>query len=576
MTSLRQDVRDLRRVSGMLRLQRWWVARAIALGSLTLAASVGLSAVSAWLIVRASQMPPVMFLNVAAVGVRTLGTLRGVSRYLDRLAAHDIALRGVVDLRTAVYDQLAAGRTEQLSRLRRGDLLARTGVDVDDVGDVVVRALIPAGVAVVVSIGSVITVAIFSPASALVLAICLAISATVVPALSVRQDAAAEALRVSARSNIATATTTLVDRAAELALAGRRGAVQGELATAQADAERAESHAARSLASSAALAVLATGAAVLGSIAVAIPAAVAGTLSATELGVVALVPLAAFEATVGLPAAASQLRRSAAAARRITALLDGAAEPSSSAPVAGTAVGKDSPEAGLTATGLVTGWPGGPALAAPLDLAVPAGTSLAIVGPSGVGKTTLLLTLAGMLPPQAGMVSLDGLDPHDLRGIDRAAHVALTAEDAHIFTTSVRENLRVARGDLTDDEAREVLAAAGLATWVASLPLGLDTPITGETVSGGERRRLLIARALASPAPLLLLDEPAEHLSAEVADALMRDLLALTATGRSVVVVTHHTSALDAADAVIELVPFTSPLQAPLDSPEPVQETATP
>lgn len=572
MRSLLQDLRDLRRVSGLLQLQRWWVARAIALGSLTLAASVGLSAVSAWLIVRASQMPPVMFLNVAAVGVRTLGTLRGVSRYLDRLAAHDIALRGVVNLRTAVYNKLATGRTEELSRLRRGDLLARTGVDVDDVGDVVVRALIPAGVAVVVSIGSVIAVAIFSPASGLVLAICLAISATLVPALSVRQDAKAESLRVAARSNIATATSTLVDRAAELALAGRRGVVEAELAKAQADAERAESHAARSLASSAALAVLATGAAVLGSIAVAIPAAVAGTLSATELGVVALVPLAAFEATIGLPAAASQLRRSAAAARRISALLDGAAEPASPASDSGSSASEVGDGHGLQVIDVVTGWPGGPALAAPLSFQVPPGSSLAIVGPSGIGKTTLLLTLAGMLPPHAGRVVLDGLDPHDLRGSERAAHVALTTEDAHIFTTSVRENLRVARGDLTDDDARDVLAAAGLAHWVAALPLGLDTLITSETVSGGERRRLLVARALASPAPLLLLDEPAEHLSADVAEALMRDLLALTATGRSVIVVTHHTSALDQADAVLELAPSAFPV----DSPDAVQETATP
>ena len=562
----------------MLQLQRWWVARAIALGSLTLAASVGLSAVSAWLIVRASQMPPVMFLNVAAVGVRTLGTLRGVSRYLDRLAAHDIALRGVVNLRTAVYNRLATGRTEQLSRLRRGDLLARTGVDVDDVGDVVVRALIPAGVAVVVSLGSVITVAIFSPWSGLVLAVCLAISATLVPALSVRQDAKAEALRVSARASIATSTATLVDRAAELALAGRRGAVEAELAQAQAEAERAESHAARSVASSAALAVLATGAAVLGSIAVAIPAAVAGTLTATELGVVALVPLAAFEATIGLPAAASQLRRSAAAARRITALLDGAADPIPAAPETSGTVGEGSLPLGLAATALVTGWPGGPALAAPLDLSVPAGTSLAIVGPSGVGKTTLLLTLAGMLPPREGLVRLDGLDPHSLRGSDRATHVALTAEDAHIFSTSVRENLRAARGDLSDVDAREVLQAAGLSEWVATLPQGLDTLITSETVSGGERRRLLVARALASPAPLLLLDEPAEHLSAEVADELMRDLLGLTATGRSVVIVTHHTAALAHADRVLELLPSPSPAsrEARVDSAHDLEETSTP
>lgn len=131
--------------------------------------------------------------------------------------------------------------------------------------------------------------------------------------------------------------------------------------------------------------------------------------------------------------------------------------------------------------------------------------------------------------------------------------MALTAEDAHVFTTSVLENLRAARGDVTEEEAWDALRRAGLSEWVSSLPAGLDEPIGPETVSGGERRRLLIARALISRAPLLLLDEPAEHLSAEVAHQLMTDLLGLVSEGLTVVVVTHHTSALEHADDVLTL-----------------------
>lgn len=578
MRRLRQDLHALRPVLAMLGLPPRLVARAILLGTLTLGASVALAGTSAWLIVRAAQMPPVMYLNVAAVGVRFFGILRGVARYTERLATHDLALGGVATLRTTMYERLAAGRTEALARLRRGDLLARTGADVDDVGDVVVRALVPAGVALVTCTGSVLALALLWWPSAVVLAVCLAVSAAVVPLLATDADARAEHARLAARTSVAEATESLVSRAAELALAGKRGRALADLEQAHVQARSAERLAARPFAASAALAVAATGASALGSLLVAVPAAAAGQLSATALGVVVLLPLAAFEATMPLPSAASQLHRSAQAARRITALLGSAEDAPGDAPGPGAgtepapaptptapAPTPTAPEGtagtpgvrraapGLHARGLVAGWPGGPGLGAPLDLDLPPGTAVAIVGPSGVGKTTLLLTLAGMLPCHAGTVRLDGVDPASLRGGERSEHVALTAEDAHVFTTSVLENLRVARGDLTREEASELLAAVGLRAWAEALPAGLDTQVSAQSISGGERRRLLVARALASPAPLLLLDEPAEHLPDEIAQELVRDLLALRGEGRSVVVVTHHLQAVTSAEVVLTL-----------------------
>ncbi|WP_454295359.1 thiol reductant ABC exporter subunit CydC [Salana multivorans] len=559
---LRADLSAVRRILPLLGLRRASLVRAVALGSLTLAASVALAGTSAWLIVRAALMPPVMTLNVAAVGVRLFGVLRGVSRYLDRLAAHDVALRGVADLRTNLYDALSRGRTEHLAGLRRGDLLARTGADVDDVGDLVVRAIVPALVAVVVGLGSVAYIACFDLAAAGVLLVCLLVSALVVPALAQRADARAEQARVAARADVAVATETLLTRSAELALTGQRDGALAELDAANARGRAAERLAAVPLASSAALAILATGAAALGALLIGIPALVAGTLNAEQLGIVVLVPLAVFEATMPLPAAASQLHRSAQAARRILDLIDATSDEAPTARVSPAARRSDTsqptaptPPPGLAARGLRYGWPGGQPLAAPLDLDLTPGRSLAIVGPSGVGKTTLLLTLAGMLPPLGGELTLDGRAPSSLRGTERARHVALTAEDAHVFDTSVLENLRVARGDLTREESEELLATVGLLDWVTALPRRLDTPISSGTISGGERRRLLVARALASPAPLLLLDEPAEHLPDEVATALVRDLLGLTALGRSVIVVTHHTGAVTSADAVVDLAP---------------------
>ncbi|NTW40804.1 MAG: ATP-binding cassette domain-containing protein, partial [Cellulomonadaceae bacterium] len=209
----------------------------------------------------------------------------------------------------------------------------------------------------------------------------------------------------------------------------------------------------------------------------------------------------------------------------------------------------------LTATGLACGWPGREPVLRAFDLELTVGRTVAVVGPSGLGKTTLLLTLAGLLPPAAGRVVVDGVAIGSLGRAQAAQHVTMTAEDAHVFDTTVLENLRVARGDVTPAEALQVLQAVGLGSWLAGLPAGLDTELGTDAarISGGERRRLLVARALMSPAPVLLLDEPTEHLDAGAADLLTALLDGTLAPGRAVVVVTHRLDGVQAADEVILL-----------------------
>ena len=188
-----------------------------------------------------------------------------------------------------------------------------------------------------------------------------------------------------------------------------------------------------------------------------------------------------------------------------------------------------------------------------IDLDLRVGRRVAIVGPSGIGKSTLLATLAGLLEPRGGTLTLDGVPPWQAARSEVAARVCLTAEDAHVFHTSVLENLRVARGDVTPAEAGELLRRAGLGRWLEALPEGVETIIGTDatTLSGGERRRLLLARALAAPAPLMLLDEPGEHLDAVTADRLVTDLLTAGDQGRGTLLVTHRLSALEHADEVL-------------------------
>lgn len=532
----------------LLDLRRPRVALAILFGSLGLGASVALTATAAWLIARASQMPPVLDLSVAAVGVRTFGIARSLLRYLERLASHDVALKGMGALRTAVYERLAESPAERVAMLRRGDLLVRTGADIDAVGDLVVRAMMPAAVAGVVGLGTVVLVTWLHPLSGLILAACLLLSGTLGPLLAARSARAAEVAASEVRAELAATAMTLVESGAELTVNGRYASLRDTLTEQEDRLARLQDASARPAALASGMDILGMSLAVLGAIAVGIPALASGSLNPVELAVVVLTPLAAFEGTAMLPAAAVQLVRSAGAAVRVTDILNTPPDarrediPTDADPV-------------IRAADLAVAWPEHEVVAAGIDLELAPGRAVALVGPSGVGKTTLLSTLAGLLTARSGSVSVAGTELGRATRESASRIVTMTAEDAHVFNTTVMENLRVARGDLTEEEARELLELSGLGGWLAALPEGLDTMLGSDaaTISGGERRRLLIARALASPAPILLIDEPAEHLDEATANALLRDLLGLARHGRGIVIATHHLGALDAADEVVWL-----------------------
>lgn len=582
---------ELRRAVRLLDVDPRRFTLAALLGTGALGSAVALSAVSAWLIARAFEMPPVLELSVATVAVRAFGVSRGLLRYLERIASHEVAFRGMTRLRTTLYERLATGRAEAVLRLRRGDLLARTGADVDAVGDVVVRGLLPATVAALLGIGTSVAMAIFLPAAGLVLAACLVVATVVAPWLAMRAARATELRAAEARADVTTTALGLLDDAGPLAVAGRAAGERAALVAADRRVADAVDRGATPAALAEATSTLAMGIAVLGAILLGVPALATGALTPVELAVVVLTPLAAFEAASALPAAAVQVQRSRAAAERILALLDDAGtapEDAGPAPDAGPALDDEaadahatdarcssasSPSTPGTRTGahgtsssapvlrarVDCGWPGRQLALAGLDLELVPGRSVALVGASGVGKTTALLTLAGLVAPRAGQVTVDDVPIGALDRTARAAAVTVTAEDAHVFGTSVLENLRVARGDLDAATARAALEAVGLTPWLEALPDGLDTRLgaDGRTVSGGERRRLLLARALVSRARILLVDEPAEHLDPETADRVVRDLLSgprdLDGAPRAVVVATHRLAPLDAADEVLLL-----------------------
>ncbi len=547
-------MKDLRRAMALLELEPRRVLLAVLAGVATLGSALLLAGLSAWLIVRAWEMPPVLDLTVAVVAVRALGISRGLFRYFERLATHETALRGTTSARANLYRRLADGDPAAALGVGRGDLLARTGADVDALGDVVVRALVPIAVAAVLSLAAVVTLTVIAPAAGAVLAAALLVAGLFAPWLSARAAARADADANAARTRFTEDAVTVLDHAAELRVAGRLDTLTRRARAANVASVRATDRSAVPAAFADAAAPLAVGASVLGALLVGIAVFGSGpaAMSPTTLGILVLLPLSAFEATAVLPAAAQTLNRARLAAGRITEMLDRADRtvPHGIEPADGP--GR------LRAVGLRGGWPGGPSTE-PVDLDLRPGCRVAIVGGSGSGKTTVLMTLAGLLAPRGGVVTLDGVDLADIDPAALRRKIGFFAEDAHLFDTSILENLRVARGDVDEDEALAALGAVGLGEWVDGLPQGVHTVLGAgaRTVSGGQRRRLLLARALLSPARILLLDEPTEHLDDESADLMQRLLLdrdaRLVGPERTVVVVTHRLPADTAADLVVRV-----------------------
>ncbi|MGB6208867.1 thiol reductant ABC exporter subunit CydC [Mycobacterium sp.] len=518
---------------------------AIALGVLSLSSALALAGLSAWLITRAWQMPPVLDLSIAVVAVRTFAISRGLLHYCERLASHDTALRAAGRARALLYTRLAHGPADVATRLHSGELVARVGADVDQLADVLVRTVLPFSVAAVLAVAAIVVVGVISAPAGAILAVCLFVAGVAAPALSSR---AARAQEVVARQHHSARDVTAMlalEHAPELRVGGMLRDVISESQRRQRDWGDAVDAAARPAAFAEALPTAAIGVSVLGAVVAGI--GVAGSVAPTTLAILMLLPLSAFEATTALPAAAIQLTRSRLAARR---LLDfGTAGPTlpsvDAGPSSASAAALPSLKGRLRTDNMVAACRGGrPPAALTIDL--PPGARLAVTGPSGSGKTTLLMTLADLLVPSHGDATLDGVPLGQIAEREIRGAIGFFAEDAHIFATTIRDNLLVARGDCSDQQLSCALRQVGLDAWLAGLPDGLGTMLAGgaAALSAGQRRRLLLARALISPVRIVLLDEPTEHLDAADAEPILRSLLTssggLIAAERTVVVATHH------------------------------------
>lgn len=535
-----------RPVSGRLLL-------AVVLGALAVGCSVGLLATSAWLISRASQQPPVLYLQVAIVSVRAFGLGRAVFRYAERLVSHDAAFRTLTDMRVSFYDKLAANGPVALRPFRRGDLLSRLVGDVDAVQDLSLRVLVPTLSGLLVGAGSVALAVWLLPSAGAILAAALVVGGALVPWITMRAGARAVRRIGPVQGQMSAEVVDLFAGAADIASCSATGRMVDRIRRTDDELTAAQSSSAGAAGIAAALGAAAQGAAVIGAVLVAVPAVRSGQLAGVNLAVVVLLPLAAYESVANFPAAALALLRVRTAARRVFEVVDAAPavteadepRPLPRAQPAGRTV---------AVTNLSARYPGADADAlSGLDLRIEPDSTTALVGPSGSGKSTVAAALERFLDYD-GCLRLDGAELRTLNSDDVRTVIGMCAQDAHVFDTSIGENVRLARRSADDEELWAVLDTAQLGQWVRAQPDGLDTPVGahGAALSGGQRQRLALARALLADFQVLILDEPTEHLDPTTARALMADVAAVS-RGRATLLITHNPRDAASADRTVQI-----------------------
>ncbi|GAA2232975.1 hypothetical protein GCM10009851_17530 [Herbiconiux moechotypicola] len=509
-------------------------------GLLSALCAVGLLATAAWLITRAAEMPPILYLSAAMVGVRAFALGRAAFRYVERLTSHDAAFATLPELRVGVYERLVPVAPDGLGGTRRGDLLTRLVSDVDEQQNLPLRVVQPLVVSAAAAVASVVVVWVLLPAAGLVLLVALVAAFVLGTVVNAVVSGRAERESAGLRGDYQAA---LADHLGALDLLTAYGALgAGREALARADAALTSAGLRRSAGAgaAAALVTLVSGAATLGILLVGVPA-LGGGFDGPALALVALVPMAVFEVVAMVPLAAGAWRQVAASADRIATVVPD--EVPAGIPVDGPEAAEAVPAGPvrLALKGVTARWPGATVDAlSPVSFEVGPGDRVLVRGDSGAGKTTLAHVLVRFLD-HGGEYTLGGVPVERIPADAVRRVVGLCEQRPYLFDDDIRQNLLFARDTATDAELEAVLDRVGLGDWMRARG-GLTARVgdRGALVSGGQAQRIALARALLAGFPVLVLDEPTANVDPDRADALLRDLLAAAGDdGRSVVLISH-------------------------------------
>ncbi len=546
-------MRDLLRLLGLFRPYALWMLGGIALSTTVVLANVGLLALAGWFIAAmaiAGLGGPGVEYFAPAAGIRGLAILRTGGRYLERLVTHEATFRLLARLRAWFYEHLEPLAPARLQHYRGGDLLSRIRADIDSLDNLYLRVVAPSVAALVSVVAMVAFLTLFSRPIALADGAGLVLAGVALPLLAQRLGRAPGRAGVALRSDLRAAASDNVRGLGELMVcradARQRALVSGLGTGLVAEGRRL----AMVGAAGSALSGLGAHCTMWVALVIAIPLVAGRTLPGPDLAMIALFVLASFEAVTALPLAFQTLGETLAAARRIFEIVDAAPSVTEPAVAAAAPVRFD-----LRVEGLRMRYaPDAPWALDGVDLVVPQGGSLGIVGPSGSGKTSLLNVLLRFWDYQEGRVEIGSVPLRALSGESARGLCAVVAQQTHLFNTSVRANLVLARPGADEAELHAALRDAALLDEILAMPEGLDTIVgeTGTRLSGGQARRLALARAFLKDAPLLILDEPTEGLDA-ASEHLVLDAMATLMRGRTTLLITHHRQALRHVDAVLAL-----------------------
>lgn len=519
-----------------------WMA-GVLFGILAALSTVALLATSAFLITRAAEQPPILYLSMAVVGVRAFALGRAVFRYLERLASHDAAFRQLEVVRVDLLRRLLPLAPDGLGSSRRGSMLSALVSDVDELQNLPLRVVQPLLTSLGVAAIAVWVVALLSPAAAVGLAACLLAAAVFGGLAASRVAASAERSIAPFRAALSDSVLDYLGSLDVLIAYGAEEQARHRVAAADRDLTRALTRRAGGAGLAAALLSLFAGLAVVWALFTGIPALVPpGTdgLDGPALAVLALVPLAVFEIIAAVPLAVGAWRQVRSSAERVAGLAPSDLPPELSASIGTEALAGDPRAPVVELIDVAVRWPGqdAPALLVP-RLTIRRGERVLVEGASGSGKTTLAHLLVRFLDHE-GRYLLSGQDVRAVGDDAVRTVVGLCEQTPYLFDESVRQNLLFARDAATDEELLDVLDRVGLSSWLASRG-GLDARVgeRGALVSGGQAQRIALARALLHDFPVVVFDEPTANVEADLADSLLTDLLRASGD-RTVVLISHE------------------------------------
>jgi ATP-binding cassette subfamily C protein CydCD len=526
-----------------------WVALSVLLSTLTIGSSVALIGTSAWLISTAGLHPSVADLGVSVVGVRFFGITRGLFRYLERLVSHNVTFRLLARLRVWFYQKLEPLAPARLMEYKSGDLLARVIGDVETLENFYVRVISPSLTAILIGILVAIFFAVFYPPIALVLILFFLILGLILPILSQTASRVPGQRLILQRADIQSQLVDGIQGIADLLAFGRGADRLRQISITGQMYGSTQKEMARINGVHSALGTLFTNLGLWLVLLLVIPQVTAGNIKGVMLGTFALMTLASFEAVLPLPLAAQMWNASREAAKRLFEVVD--AEP------AVGETGEKRLETGslnsVQFSNLSFSYPNQltPALQN-ISFTLPEGKSIAIVGPSGAGKSTISNLLLRFWDYEVGEIRLGGESLQALNPDEVRKRFSLVSQNSYFFNTTIRENLRLARRSISQEDMEAATRAAQLHEFIASLPKDYDTLIgeQGFRLSGGERQRLAIARALLKDAPILIFDEPTANLDPQTEKQVL-DTLFITMRDKTSLLITHRLVGLENVDAII-------------------------